>query len=71
MSGSFTGLLLLMLASALVSLPLLSLAMTPRWRRSWRRLRRRLLGQSWKPVFIEPHSLTEPPKPGGSRRTGP
>jgi len=68
MSGGFVGLLLLVLASALVSLPLLSLAMTPRWRRRWRRLRRRLLGQSWKPVFIEPHTLSKPPNPSGPRQ---
>jgi hypothetical protein len=65
MRGDFVGLLLLILASALVSLPLLSLAMTPRWRRNWRRLRRRLLGQSWKPVFIEPHPLSQPKNPSG------
>lgn len=64
MSVGFVGLLLLVLASALVSLPLLSLAMTPRWRRSWRRLRRRMLGQAWKPVFIEPYPLSKPQDPG-------
>lgn len=70
MRGDFIGLLLLTLSTALVSLPLLSLAMTPRWRRNWRGLRRRLLGQAWRPVFIEPHLLTEPPQPDSTRQTG-
>jgi hypothetical protein len=65
MTTSFAGWLLLVLASTLLSLGMLSLLLARGWSRRLRRLRRRLLGSAWKPVFIEPHRLPEPPRPAG------
>lgn len=63
MSGSFASFLLLVLLACGVSFTLLSLLLSRGWNRRLRRLRRRFLGRAWKPVFIEPHRLPDPPRP--------
>lgn len=65
MTNSFAGWLLLVLFSATLSLGALSLLLARGWNRRLRRLRRRLLGSAWRPVFIEPHRLPDPPQPAG------
>lgn len=60
---SFAGWLLLVILTAGASLLTLNLLLARGWSRRLRRLRRRLLGTAWKPVFIEPHRLPDPPRP--------
>ena len=64
---SFAGWLLLVLLSAIVCLVVLSLLLSRGWNRQLRRLRRRFLGNAWKPVYIEPYRLPDPPRPAGGK----
>lgn len=67
MSGSFGGFLLTVLLTAASVLVLLALLLSRGWHRRLRRLRRRLLGQAWKPVYIEPCVLPEAPRASPER----
>lgn len=64
---SFAAWLLLVLLTAGASLVVLNLLLARGWNRRLRRLRRRFLGAAWKPVYIEPHRLPDPPRPAGHK----
>ena len=64
---SFAGWLLMVVLTGGASLLTLNLLLARGWNRRLRRMRRRLLGSAWKPVFIEPHRLPDPPRPAGHK----